>query len=124
MTDQQSTDSPAQEPEQIHDTPTHRYDLLQMRIDQIQGMVTLLQSRRLLHIPKVTRIKADNAIANAKNTDAKLSAVMNKLEKLIERMKKDDDSITKLLNEARGLVLDASDGKLVLEKTDGLHQGS
>ncbi len=119
---QQPTDLP--EEEQLHDTPTHRYDLMQMRVNQIQGMVTLLQSRRLLHIPKVTRIKADNKIANARTTDAKLSAVMNKLEKLIEKMKKDDGTITNLLNEARGLILDASDGQLVLEKTDGIHQGT
>ena len=111
---QQPTDS------QPKDTPTHRYDLMQMRIDQIQGLVTLLQSRRLLHISKATRIKANNAMANAKTTDAKLSAVMNWIEKRIERMKKDDEEMTNKLNEARGLILEASDGTLILEKTGGL----
>lgn len=110
--------------QQPTDTPTHRYDLMQMRVNEIQGLVTILQERRLLHISKNTRIKASSRIAAQKSTDAKLSAVMNRLEKTIERMKKDDLKITKTLNEARALILDASDGTLVLEKTDGLSQGT
>ena len=110
--------------EQLHDTPTHRYDMMQMRIDQIQGLVTLLQQRRVLHVTKHTRIKASSAIANQKDIDARLSAVLNKLEKIITRMLKDDESITKTLNEARGLIMEASDGTLILEKTDGLRKST
>lgn len=123
MSQQQNDDSspdPKPTEPRIKDTPTHRYDLMQMRVNEIQGLVTVLQSRRLLHISKNTRIKASGRIAHQKSTDAKLSAVMNRLEKIITRMLKDEDAITKTLNEARALILDASDGTLVLEKTEKL----
>lgn len=112
----------SQLPTKAKDTPTHRYDLMQMRVDEIQGLVTVLQHRRTLHITKQKQIIGNSRIADAKRTDEQLRKNLDKLEKLIEKMKKDDASITKLLNESRGLLLDASDGTLQLEKTDGLTQ--
>lgn len=109
-----------------NDTPTHRYDLMQMRVDEIQGLVTILQYRRTLHISKAKQVRAHSEIADAKRTNASLSATMDKLEKRIEKMKKDDEAIVKLLNEARTLIFEASDGTLILEKTekmDGSNQG-
>ena len=111
-------------PTKAKDTPTHRYDLMQMRVDEIQGLVTVLQHRRTLHITKQKQITGNSRIADAKRLDASIEKTLNKLEKLIERMKKDDAAIVKLLNESRGLLLDASDGTLVLEKTDGLTQST
>lgn len=113
----------SQLPIKAKDTPTHRYDLMQMRIDEIQGLVTVLQHRRTLHITKQKQIIGNSRIASQKRLDDDLQKALNKLEKLIERMKKDDAAVTTLLNSARGLVLEASDGTLVLEKTDGLTQG-
>lgn len=114
----------SQLPTKARDTPTHRYDLMQMRVDEIQGLVTVLQHRRTLHITKQKQIIGNSRIAIQKRLDDDLQKALNKLEKLIERMKKDDAAVTTLLNSARGLVLEASDGTLVLEKTDGLTQGS
>lgn len=114
----------SQLPTKAKDTPTHRYDLMQMRVDEIQGLVTVLQHRRTLHITKQKQILGNSRIATQKLLDDSLQKALNKLEKLIERMKKDDAAVTTLLNSARGLVLEASDGTLVLEKTDGLTQGS
>ena len=114
----------SQLPTKARDTPTHRYDLMQMRVDEIQGLVTVLQHRRTLHITKQKQIIGNSRIAIQKRLDDDLQKALNKLEKLIERMKKDDAAVTTLLNIARGLVLEASDGTLVLEKTDGLTQGS
>lgn len=106
------------------DTPTHRYDLMQMRVDEIQGLVTVLQHRRTLHITKQKQITGNSRIADAKRLDVSIQKHLDKLEKLIEKMKKDDASITKFLNESRALLFEASDGTLTLEKTDGLTQGS
>ena len=114
----------SQLPTKAKDTPTHRYDLMQMRVDEIQGLVTVLQHRRTLHITKQKQIIGNSRIAIQKRLDDDLQKALNKLEKLIERMKKDDAAVTTLLNSARGLVLEASDGTLVLEKTDGLTQGT
>lgn len=106
------------------DTPTHRYDLMQMRVDEIQGLVAVLQHRRTLHVSKQKQITGNTQIADAKRRDAQLQKTLDKLEKLIERMKKDDASIVKLLNESRGLLLDASDGTLILERSNDLTQGA
>lgn len=106
------------------DTPTHRYDLMQMRVDEIQGLVTVLQHRRTLHITKQKQIIGNSRIADAKRLDDSIKKALDKLEKLIERMKKDDAATTKLLNEMRGMLLDASNGTLQLEKTEGLQNES
>lgn len=102
------------------DTPTHRYDLMQMRVDEIQGLVTVLQHRRTLHVTKQKQIIGNSRIADAKRLDVSIQKTLDKLEKTIEKMKKDDASITKLLNEARALLFEATDGTLTLEKTDEL----
>lgn len=108
----------------IKDTPTHRYDLMSMRVDEIQGLITVLQHRRTLHIAKATAIKNNSLITGRAATDVNLKKTLDKLEKLIERMKRDDASTTALLNTARGLLLDASDGTLVLDKTEALQHGN
>jgi tellurite resistance protein len=97
---------------------------MSMRVDEIQGLVTVLQHRRTLHVQKQKQILGNSRIAIQKRLDDDLQKALNKLEKIIERMKKDDAAVTTLLNSARGLVLEASDGTLVLEKTNGLTQGT
>lgn len=100
----------------LKDTPTRRYDLMMMRVNEIQGLVTVLQQRRIAVVNIANKIRTNNKLNNSKATDTHLSTVMNKLEKLLATLTKNDDSITKLLNESRALIFELSDGEVRLEK--------
>lgn len=98
------------------DTPTRRYDLMMMRINEIQGLVTVLQQRRIAVTNTANKIRTNSKLNEAKRTDSHLSTVMNKLEKLLATITKNDNNITKLLNESRALIFELSDGEVKLEK--------
>ena len=102
------------------DTPTRRYDLMMMRVNEIQGLVTVLQQRRVAVVNTANKIRTSTKLNEAKRTDAHLSTVMNKLEKLLATITKNEDSITKLLNESRALIFELSDGEVKLEKIENL----
>lgn len=100
------------------DSPTRRYDLMMMRINEIQGFVTVLQQRRVTYTNTANKIRTNTKLNESKRTDAHLSIVMNKLEKLLATITKNDDSISKLLNESRALVFELSDGEVKLDKIE------
>lgn len=100
----------------LKDTPTRRYDLMMMRVNEIQGLVTVIQQRRVTITNTANKIRTSTKLSNAKKTDTHLSTVMNKLEKLLATFTKNDDAITKLLNESRALIFELSDGEVILEK--------
>lgn len=101
---------------QISDSPTRRYDLMMMRVNEIQGFVTVLQQRRVTYTNTANKIRTSTKLNESKRTDTHLSTVMNKLEKLLATITKNDDSISKLLNESRALIFELSDGEVKLEK--------
>lgn len=109
--------------QQPTDTPTRRYDLMQMRIEQIQGLVTILQQRRTATEDTVKRIKRNAKIATARTNDAELSKIMDKLEKQIAKLTKDHDAITALLDRSRALIFELSDGEVIVEKSNGNAKG-
>lgn len=102
----------------LKDTPTRRYDLMMMRVNEIQGLVTVLQQRRITITNTANKIRTSTKLNESKKTDAHLSTVMNKLEKLLATFTKNDDAITKLLNESRGLIFELSDGEVMIERTE------
>ena len=101
------------------DTPTRRYDLMMMRVDEIQGLVTILQQRRVQIQNTEKKIRANKAIGTHKSNDAELSKFMDKMERLLTRMQKDHDDIEKLLNKSRGLIYELSNGEILVEKING-----
>lgn len=100
----------------LKDTPTRRYDLMMMRVNEIQGLVTVLQQRRITITNTANKIRTNTKLNEARATDAALSTAMNKLEKLLTTATNTDDKITKLLNESRALIFELSDGQVILEK--------
>lgn len=110
---------PPTNPEPLQDTPTHRYNLMEMRVDQIQGLVTLLQQRRIAIQETEKKIRNNKKISTAKDKDLELKKLLDKLEKLIPKITKDVESAEKLLNSSRGLIFELTDGDLTLEKLNG-----
>jgi seryl-tRNA synthetase len=93
---------------------------MMMRVDEIQGLVTVIQQRRVAVTNKANIIRTNSKLNAAKASDAELSTTMNKLEKQLATLISKEDTITKLLNSARSLIFELSDGEVRIEKTEQL----
>lgn len=105
------------------DTPTHRVHIRQATMQQIVEWTQLLQAQRAAIVEKVVRIKANNKIAREltvnRSLDRTLARVLRDLQKSQDLLNKCADN----LNKCRGLVLELSDGEVLIERTEGVEYG-
>lgn len=103
------------------DTPTHRLHMMQMTIQQMAALITRLQHRRATQSEKITKAKANTAIARSLQVDKQFKRLVTQLESKLSDIEDALDSAADKLNKARALFFEASGGEVLMEKevTDG-----
>lgn len=100
------------------DTPTHRTHLSQMKLNHIKGLIEQLQARRAAIVEKVRRVKANNKVAEELKKNKQLDRIFKKLEKNLKEAEARLDIAADELNKSRGILLDVTDGAVLLERTE------
>lgn len=102
----------------INDSPTHRLHILQLSMPQFKEDLERIRARRGAIIEKVTKAKANSKIAREAVANRQLKRFFDKLEKQIAALDEDMTSIEDNMNKARALILELSDGEVVVPKTE------
>ncbi len=100
------------------DTPTHRTHLSQIKLYRIKDLIEQLQARRAAIVEKVKRIKANNKVAEDLRKNKQLDRIFKKIEKNLKEAEARLDIAADELNKSRGILLDVSDGAVLLERTE------
>lgn len=105
----------------VDDTPTHRVHILQANTQQIVEWTQLLQTQRNAIVEKLVRVKANNKAARAITVDRQLSRTFARLQRDLSKVEELLNKSADNLNKCRGLLLEATDGELLLERTEPVH---
>lgn len=100
------------------DSPTHRTHIMQMQLVQIKEDLEGIRYRRGLIVEKVAKAKANSKVARAVLVDKQLKKFFDKMERQLAALEEDMTTIEDNMNKARALILEASDGELMLPKTE------
>lgn len=104
--------------EQPTDSPTHRLHILQMKLPQFKEDLIAIRVRRGLILEKVTKAKANSKIEREATANKQLKRVFSRLEKKIASLDEDMATIEDDMNKARSLILELSDGEVLIPKTE------
>jgi predicted nucleic acid-binding Zn-ribbon protein len=104
--------------EASNDSPTHRMHILQLRLPEIKSDLEAIRYRRGLIIEKVAKAKSNSKVARAAQVDKQLKKFFDKMERQLAALEEDIQTIEDNMNKARALILEASDGELMLPKTE------
>lgn len=104
--------------EQLTDSPTHRLHILQMSLPEFKKDLEAIRVRRGLIIEKVKKAKANSKIERAAVANKQLQRFFTKVEKDIEKLDKTIAAIEDNMNKMRALILELSDGEVLLPKTE------
>jgi len=104
--------------EALIDSPTHRSHILQMQLSQIKEHLEGVRYRRGLIVEKATKAKANSKLAREVLVNKQLKKFFDRLERDITALDEDMTKIEDNMNKARALILEASDGELMIEKTE------
>lgn len=107
--------------EPLTDTPTHRYTILQVGLDQLKKDLDAIRLRRAHVQAKITRAKQNSKVERALSLDGQLKRLMSRLNRQLLALDEDMETIEDNINKARGLILEASDGELALTKSGPEH---
>ena len=109
---------------QINDTPTHRLHILQMDLTQIKSDLEGIRHRRGLIIEKITKAKSNSRIARAAERSKQLKKFFDKMERQLSSLEEDMTEIEDNMNKARALILEESDGEVMVPKTETSTDGA
>lgn len=114
------TDAPPQTDETTipGDTPTNRLHMMHMSIEQIKNWIERIQKRRAAVAEKVATAKSNGKVARSLTVDKQFKKWHTKLEKALEGIESDLDDAIDDLNKMRALYLEASDGQVVITKSE------
>lgn len=101
---------------QLQDTPTHRYHMQQMSMQQIKELVEQLQKRRAAISVKIKEAKNNSKIARALEANKQFGKLILRMERSLAATEIALDTVADNLNKARALFLEMSDGEVLLEK--------
>jgi predicted nucleic acid-binding Zn-ribbon protein len=101
-----------------NDTPTHRLHIMQMRLDQIKEDLEGIRHRRSLVQEKVAKAKANSKVSREAQVNKQLAKFFTTMERKLTALDEDIDALEDTMNKARALILEASDGELMLPKTE------
>ena len=104
--------------EPLTDSPTHRLHILQMQLPQFKEDLIAIRVRRGLIVEKITKAKANSKIEREAKANRQLQRVFSKLEKKLAALDEDMTTIEDEMNKARSLILELSDGEVLLPKTE------
>jgi len=100
------------------DTPTNRLHMMHMSITQISDWIERIQKRRAVVADKVATAKSNGKIARSLTVDKQFSKLHTKLEKALTGVEDDLSDAIDNLNKMRALYLEASDGQIIITKTE------
>lgn len=100
------------------DTPTNRLHMMHMSIEQIKHWIEQLQKRRAAVAEKVATAKSNSKVARSLTVDKQFKRLHSKLESALAGIESDLDDAIDNLNKMRALYLEASDGQIVITKTE------
>lgn len=100
------------------DTPTHRYHILQMDLDQIKTHLIGVRARRAVVLERIAKAKSNSKIEREATANKQLKRLFFKLERDIAALDADMASIEDTVNKGRALILELSDGEVALPKIE------
>lgn len=100
------------------DSPTHRAHILQLSLQQIKEDLEGIRFRRGLIIEKVTKAKSNSKIARAAERNKQLKRFFDRMERQLASLDEDMTAIEDNMNKARALILEESDGEVMVAKTE------
>lgn len=100
------------------DTPTNRLHMMHMSIEQIKDWIERLQKRRAAMAEKVTKARDNTKIARSLTVDKQFKKLHTKLESKLQGVEDDLSDAIDNLNKMRALYLEASNGQVVITKTE------
>lgn len=108
----------AQSIESQTDSPTHRLHILQMSLPKFKADLEAIRVRRGLIIEKIAKVKANSKIERQATVNKQLQRFFTKTTKDLEKLNKTIAAIEDNMNKMRALILELSDGELMLPKTE------
>jgi hypothetical protein len=102
----------------INDSPTHRLHILQLSLGQIKEDLEGIRYRRSLIIEKVTKAKSHSRVAIEAERNKQLKRFFDRMERQLASLEEDMTAIEENMNKARALILEASDGEVMIPKTE------
>jgi septal ring factor EnvC (AmiA/AmiB activator) len=110
--------------EALTDSPTHRLHILQLSMPQFKEDLEKIRVRRASIVEKAAKAKSNSKIAREATVNKQLQRFFKKLEKDIAALDRDMTAIEDNMNKARALILELSDGEVLLPKTEINSNGS
>ena len=105
-------------PDPQTDSPTHKLHILQQTLPQIKEQLEAIRFRRGLIVEKIAKAKANTKIAREAQANKQLKRIFDKLSRKLDSLDEDMTSIEDELNKARALILELSDGEIMVPKTE------
>lgn len=100
------------------DTPTNRLHMMHMSIEQIKDWIERIQKRRAAVVEKIATAKTNGKVARSLTVDKQFKKLHDKLEKALAGVEDDLSDAVDNLNKMRALYLEASDGQVVITKSE------
>jgi hypothetical protein len=100
------------------DTPTNRLHMMHMSIEQIKDWIGRIQKRRAAVVEKIATAKSNGKIARSLTVDKQFKKLHDKLEKALAGVEDDLSDAIDNLNKMRALYLEASDGQVIITKSE------
>lgn len=104
--------------EQLSDSPTHRWEILQAKLKQYTDDLIAIRARRAIVLERVAKAKANSKVERAATVDGQIKRLFSKLERRLNTLEEDMQTIEDEMNKARALILEASDGEVIIEKIE------
>lgn len=102
----------------IDDSPTHRLHIMQLSLAQFKTDLEGIRFRRGLVVEKVAKAKANSKLAREATRNKQLKRFFDRMERQLDALEEDMASIEDNMNKARALILEASDGEVLIAKTE------